>query len=129
MQNTSATARASRNRPSRVWNSGSRLGAPTSSFSPHVSSASAATPATAAARSTGTPPRGSLPAYTKMPVDAAPTSRASATYSSQRPAVVRASPQPDVCTSWTTTASPAACPTPKANAPASTWPSTEETAR
>ena len=61
MQNTSATARASRNRPSRVWNSGSRLGAPTSSFSPQVSSASATTPATAAARSTVTPPRGSAP--------------------------------------------------------------------
>ena len=75
------------------------------------------------------PPGGSLPPNTKRLVDAAPTSTASAAYRSQRPASASAWAQGEVCSSSTTTASPAAWPTPKAKAPDSTWPSTAETAR
>ncbi len=78
MQNPRATPSASRSPPSRVWNSGSSVLAPTSIFSPQVSRASATTPATAAARSTGTPPRGNEPPYANRLVDAAPTKTASA---------------------------------------------------
>ena len=112
-----------------VWNKGSRLGAPTSTFSIQTDTHRPTTPSTIASQRMRTPPAGSLPPKTSRLVDAAPTRTMSAAYSSHRPTAPPTSVSVDACESGTMTAgaAPGFSPTPKVKTPVSTWPSSDET--